>query len=425
MNPAFRDLTDQERLDWLRLIRSENIGPRSFQGLLERYGSAGAALDALPGLLRRSRSAREVKVCPVRDAEQEMDRARRLGVRFIAQCEAAYPAALRAIDAPPPLIAASGVIETLLRPSVAIVGSRNASASGLIFTERLAKGLGGSGYVVVSGLARGIDGKAHQSSLESGTVAVLAGGHERIYPSEHEALARRILASGALISEMPLAWEPRARDFPRRNRIVSGLSLGVVVVEANRRSGSLITARFANEQGREVFAVPGSPLDARAEGTNDLLRQGATMCTSAEDVLTALAPAVDGRAGRPSLAEPRTHEPTTEPLWDELDLFADPDAPPVRSSSSEAARPRATATLAETDVTDPGAGSDLDRLVGLIGPVPMQVDELIRASALAPRDLQAALMELEIAGQIRRHDGNRVSLNFEARDEAAGSSTKL
>ncbi len=365
----------------------------------------------------RARSAREIKICSVGEAEKEMDTARRAGVRFVALCEAAYPSTLRAIDAPPPLLALSGAAEALLRPTVSIVGSRNASASGLIFTERLARGLGSNGYIVVSGLARGIDGKAHQSSLETGTVAVLAGGHDRIYPSEHEALAKRIVQRGALVSEMPLGWEPRARDFPRRNRLVSGLSLGVVVVEASRRSGSLITARFANEQGREVFAVPGSPLDARAEGTNDLLRQGATMCTSVDDVLNALAPTLEQDRARPSLAEPFDAEATIGPLWDEIDLFANPDLTPQDGGFSDSGRPK-PATYAEAADADPV--TVLDRIVGLIGPVPMLVDELIRAAALAPRELQAALMELELAGKIRRYDGNRVSLNFEPR-QGSGS----
>lgn len=410
MNPALRDLTDAERLDWLRLIRSENIGPRTFQSLLDRYVTARSALAALPDLIRRNRGAREVKLCSVEDAEREMERARRLGVRFVASCESGYPASLRAIDSPPPLIGVSGQLDVLQRPAVAIVGSRNASASGLIFTERLAKGLGAGGYVVVSGLARGIDGKAHQSSLDTGTVAVLAGGHERIYPSEHEALGRRILERGAVISEMPLAWEPRARDFPRRNRIVAGLGLGVVVVEANRRSGSLITARFANEQGREVFAVPGSPLDARAEGTNDLLRQGATMCTSVEDVLSALAPASEGARNRLSLAEAQAVDPGADPLWEEADLFSDrdlaDDGPRFRTPSASGARSASP---------DEEPTSDLDQVLELIGPAPMQVDDLIRASALPPRVLQATLTELEVIGQIRRHDGNRVSLNLARR----------
>ncbi|HEX4769028.1 MAG TPA: DNA-processing protein DprA [Lichenihabitans sp.] len=419
MTPALRDLSDGERCNWLRLIRSENIGPRTFATLIARYGDAGAALDALPALIARGRAgARGVTIFPADAAARELDAARRLGVSFLALCEPAYPAPLRAIDAPPPLIAVKGSLEALRRPMVAIVGSRNASGSGLIFADRLAKGLGDAGYVVVSGLARGIDGRAHQASLASGTVAVLAGGHDRVYPSEHEALTRRIVENGALVSEMPLGWEPRARDFPRRNRLVSGLSLGVIVVEASRRSGSLITARFANEQGREVFAVPGSPLDARADGTNDLLRQGATLCASVEDVLGALAPVLGPAREGMTMAEPRSDAPEPEPLWEEIDLFAEGDelgpALPLRETlSSPVSQP------APPRISDGVA--DIDRVLELIGPTPVLIDDLIRASALPARHLQAALMELEIRHQVRRLDGNRVALNLER--AAAGASS--
>lgn len=402
MIPSARDLDDAERLDWLRLIRSENVGPRTFLTLLERYKSAGAALKALPGLARKATS-RSIVICSQADAEAEWNRARKLNIRFVALCEPGYPEALRAIDAPPPLLAVAGKLDVLSRPTVGVVGSRNASATGLILTERLTRGIAEAGYVIASGLARGIDVKAHMASLETGTIAVLAGGHAHIYPSEHEGLARRICEKGALISEMPLGWEPRAREFPRRNRIVAGLSLGVVVVEASRRSGSLITARFANEQGREVFAVPGSPLDPRSEGTNDLIRQGATLCTCAEDVVAALAPRRDGTPE--ALGEAPRDVPQTEPLWDELDLFADerpgePDrpAPPVA-----ALRPPQ-----DRDETPPGDDMAF-RIAALLGPAPISVDELIRASGLVPRVVQAALVELELDGRVERHDGNRVA----------------
>ena len=408
MNTALRVLSDRERLDWLRLSRSENVGPRTFANLLARYADAGAALAALPDLVRRKAAARPIAICSVEAAEQELERAHALGVTFVAQCEPAYPALLRRIDSAPPVIGVRGRIDLLQRPAVAIVGSRNASASGLVLTERLARGVGAGGYAVVSGLARGIDGKAHHSSLETGTIAVLAGGHDRVYPSEHEALARRIVERGVLISEMPLGWEPRARDFPRRNRIVSGLCLGVIVVEANRRSGSLITARFAAEQGREVFAVPGSPLDARAEGTNDLIRQGATLCSTVEHVLEALEPLRSGDASMP-LAEPPRREPDAEPLWDELDLFGD-----LEQSMSHR-----SADLAEADppFVEQGAQEPLgdpDAVLRLIGSAPIQIDDLIRASALPPSSLAVALVELEVLQKIQRHDGNRVSLAVQA-----------
>jgi DNA processing protein len=282
-------LSDGQLLDWLRLIRSENIGPRTFRELINRYGGASAALEALPALVARSLKGRAIRIADRDETLREIEASRAMGVRFVATSDPAYPPLLRMIDNAPPLLMIRGDAGALARPCVAIVGARNASASGLAFTERLARGLAREDYVIVSGLARGVDTTAHRACVETGTVAVLAGGHARPYPSENVPLLEKIVQSGgAVISEMPLEWEPRGRDFPRRNRLVSGLSLGAVVVEAARRSGSLITARFAAEQGREVFAVPGSPQDPRAEGTNDLLREGATLCACVEDVTRVL-----------------------------------------------------------------------------------------------------------------------------------------
>ena len=304
-------LNAAQRLDWLRLIRTEGVGPRTFRTLINRFGGAGAALEALPDLAKRG--AKRVVPVTRAQAEAELEAAARIGARLVAMGEDDYPKLLQAADSAPPLIAIRGQAAILSRPAIAIVGSRNASAAGLGFTERLARGLGEAGLVVVSGLARGIDARAHKASLASGTVAVLAGGHDRIYPANHQALVESILDSGgAVLAEMPMGWEPRGRDFPRRNRIISGLAYGTVVVEAARRSGSLITARFALEQGREVFAVPGSPLDPRAEGTNDLIRQGATLVSEVEHVTSAIAPLL-GRgdfeqgewATRPRPARPR------------------------------------------------------------------------------------------------------------------------
>src|ERR1700722_19278451 len=281
-------LTDQQRFDWLRLTRSENVGPRTFRALVTNCGGVAAALRALPELARRGGAKRPIRIASVEEVEKELIAARRLGVRFVAVGEPDYPPALQEIDSAPPILALRGRAATLRKAAVAIVGSRNASAAGLTFADRLARGLGQAGYVIVSGLARGIDQRAHMASLETGAVGGLAGGHGKPYPSEAVPLMERMVELGAVLSEMPIEWEPRGRDFPRRNRIVSGLALGVVVVEAARGSGSLITARFALEQNRQIFAVPGSPLDPRAEGTNDLLKQGASICTGPEDVLTAL-----------------------------------------------------------------------------------------------------------------------------------------
>ena len=300
------DLTDAQRLDWLRLFRSDNVGPRTFRMLLNHYGDARAALAALPDLARRGGAQRSPRICSREDAEREMDAAHELGVRFVGLGEPDYPARLREIDDAPPLLALRGQQDVLDRPMLAMVGARNASAAGQKFAERLARDLGEAGLVIVSGLARGIDAAAHRASLATGTVAVLAGGHARIYPPEHVDLLDAILSEGAAVSEMPVGWEPRSRDFPRRNRLVSGLALGVVVVEAAMRSGSLITARLAGEQGREVFAAPGSPLDPRAEGSNGLLKQGATLVTEANDVITMLEPILGRPATMAEVAEPAT-----------------------------------------------------------------------------------------------------------------------
>jgi DNA processing protein len=303
-----------------------------------------------------------------------------------------------------------GSAAILSRPSVAIVGSRNASASGLTFTERLARQLGEAGYAVVSGLARGIDTRAHRASLATGTVAVLAGGQDRIYPAENEPLLRQIVdEGGAVLSEMPIGWEARGRDFPRRNRIVSGLSYGVVVVEAARRSGSLITARFALEQGREVFAVPGSPLDPRAEGTNDLIRDGATLCSAVEHVTAALEPLLaSGPRPDADIREPGwTGE--TEALWDELDLLGIAPAPSriVESLTYPGADPSEVPVGGLNDDPNRTGG---DQLIALLSPSPTPIDDLVRQSGLPIRIVQMTLLELEIAGRLERHGGNAVSL---------------
>ena len=388
------------RFAWLRLWRSENIGPRTFQQLLTRYGSAEAALDALPGLIARNRPGRTIRIATVTEIEAEVAAAARLGARFVCRDEAGYPALLREIDSPPAVIALRGQASVLAKPAIAIVGSRNASAAGLAFAERLARGLAQAGYAIVSGFARGIDSRAHAASLATGTIAVLAGGHDKLYPADQGPFMDKILQDGAALSEMPLGWEARGRDFPRRNRLVSGLALGIIVVEAARRSGSLITARFAAEQGREVFAVPGSPLDPRAEGTNDLIRDGATFCADVDDVLRALADRSPGRGDLFTEAEKREEVP----LFDELDLFEQP-------KNARAATPQ---LFAETDVPPPRAADDtrspLERVVERLGPAPVSLDELARAADLSARDVRTAILELELAGRIERHGGGLVSL---------------
>jgi DNA processing protein len=364
-------LSEDERLDWLRLIRSTNVGPRTFRDLVNYCGGVRAALAALPDLGRRGGAGHSPRICSPEKAAAELEAARALGIEFVALGEPDYPMRLEMIDDPPPLIAVRGKLDALARPLIAIVGSRNASAAGAKFAERMARDLGSSGLVVVSGLARGIDAAAHRGSLASGTVAVLAGGHERIYPPQHTDLLEKLVIAGAAVSEMPLAWEPRAHDFPRRNRLVSGLSLGVVVVEAARRSGSLITARLAGEQGREVFAVPGSPLDPRSEGTNGLLKQGAIPVTEAADVVSMLEPILDRRLMPASVEEPSQEQPGLS------------DAEP------------------DTD--------DRTRIVGLLGPAPVSVDDLVRLSHTTPTIVRGVLLELEIAGRLERHGAGLVS----------------
>ena len=362
-------LTSAQRLAWLRLIRTDGIGPQTFRQMINREGSAEAALAALPALTRRIGLAPAIP--SLAEAEDELAGLERLGGRLILSSDPDYPPLLQFIHAPPPVLSAIGGAGLDLRRAVAIVGARNASTAGQKMTRILADDLGRAGYVVVSGLARGIDAAAHRASLGTGTVAVYAGGLDRTYPSENLALAQEIVASGGmLISEMPFGWEPRARDFPRRNRIVAGLSLGVVVVEAARRSGSLITARLALEQDREVFAVPGSPLDPRAEGGNHLIQQGAHLITGAADILETLRHA---SPPRPSLLEPGL---------DLLDITADRDI----------------------------SGDDLDRLLGVLSVTPVPVDDLVTTSRLPVSTVQALLLTLDLDGRIEWSSGQLVAL---------------
>jgi DNA processing protein len=407
------NLTDQQRLDWLRLIRSEQIGPRTFRGLINQYGSAADALEALPDLARRS-GRLKIKVASKADVEREMDKALRMGARFVASGEPDYPVALRAINDAPPLIAMRGNIAALKQPIVAIVGSRNASALGLKFTATLAQDLGAAGFTIASGLARGVDTSAHKVTLTTGTVAVLAGGHDRIYPSQNVPLLDALLEQGVAISEMPFGWEPRGRDFPRRNRIVSGLSLGVVIIEAARRSGSLITARFGLEQGREIFAVPGSPLDPRCEGTNGLIRQGATLCTSAADVVSVLTPLVGSLPAPKDGFNESLDETASAPLWDELDLpeinidrASVPNVSIAMNDDDDQQSPNAASSEMLANNTN---GATKARVIDLLGMSPTSIDDLARSSGLHLRDLQLILVELELSGRLDRHAGGAVSL---------------
>ena len=373
MNFSARALSDAERCDWLRLWRSQNVGPSTFFNLMRHFGSAAAALEAVPGMSVRGGRARAIKVASPAMAEREIEALEALGGRLIGWGEPDYPRPLAAIADPPPLIQVRGNVHLLCRPCLAIVGARNASAAGRRFARDIAAEIGRAGFVIVSGMARGIDTAAHQGGLETGTIAAVAGGVDVIYPEENTALYGDIHARGACLSEHPPGTRPTARHFPPRNRLISGLSLGVLVVEAAPRSGSLITARMALEQGREVFAVPGSPLDPRYRGTNGLIRQGAVLTESAGDILDALA----GMTSTP-LAEPGTE-----------DFGA-----AIARAPAEDELARARGTVCE-----------------MLGPVPVTVDELLRECQMSAPVVLTILLELELAGRLERHPGGRVSLN--------------
>ena len=361
------DLSNREKLAWLRLIRSDGIGPVTFRRLLARCGGAEAALEALPELAKASGRRKPFRAYAIDSAKAELDSARKIGANFVADGEAAYPEALSAISDAPPLICCLGHPHLLAGPAVAIVGARNASAVGRKIAREIASGLGDAGYTVVSGLARGIDGVAHQAALEAGTVAAVAGGVDQIYPPEHADLHAAIAAQGAIVSERPIGYAPQGRDFPRRNRLISGLSLGVVVIEAARRSGTLITARFALEQGRDVFAVPGSPLDPRCQGTNKLIQDGAMLVQSAADVCDAL------ESQRFKLREPK-------PFSDyETETPGEIDAIKVRALR--------------------------EALMELLGPTPVHRDDLIREANAPPGALADALLELVLAGEVVESGG--------------------
>jgi DNA processing protein len=364
----------EELLDWLQLIRTGSVGPITFLGVLRRYGTARAALAALPVLAARGHT--QVTIAPRPAIEAEDAKLRAFGGRWLALGDPDYPPPLAAIADPPPVLAVKGESALLVRPTVAIVGARNASAVGRRFAETLARDLGHAGFTVVSGLARGIDTAAHEGALATGTIAALAGGIDVPYPAANAALQAEIAKGGTLVAEMPFGLAPRALNFPRRNRLIAGLAKGVIVVEAALKSGSLITARQALEQGREVFAVPGAPADPRARGTNDLIRQGAGLVESADDVIAAL--------GRPT---PPT--PSVRPVASAPPITADPTAPPRNE-------------------VEPG--TQASEIYMLLSQTPIDIDELVRHAHLTPATVLTILLGLELAGHIVRHPGGRVSL---------------
>jgi DNA processing protein len=369
-SPAGPRLSDRQRIAWLRLIRTPNVGPATFRDLINRFGSAETAIEMLPELARAAGNLFAPKVPSPAEAEAEIAVAAKMGASFIGIGEPDYPPLLRRMDYPPPLLAVKGNAAVLSLPAIAIVGARNASLAGIKMARMIAADLGREGYAIVSGLARGIDAAAHEASLDTGTIGVLAGGLDRPYPPENLQLFKDIGQRGAVISEMPFGWTPRAQDFPRRNRLVAGSTIGLVVVEAAQRSGSLISARLAGEMGRLVFAVPGSPLDPRAAGTNGLLKDGAILVTEARDVLEAVRP-MEERRPPPTLSAP-----------DPSDFDAAPAAAPA----------------------------DRARIVEALGPTPVGVDEIIRHTGLHPAQVFMVLLELDLAGRLERHSGGSVSL---------------
>jgi DNA processing protein len=368
-------LSSAEKLQWLRLIRSPNVGPITFFRLLERFGSAFDAVNALPSI-SRGRS----KPISLGEAEDEAVKLMNYGCRMIALPDPDYPDLLRNIDDPPPLITVRGNVSLLHLRSLGIVGSRNASANGKRFTRKIAADIGALGIVINSGLARGIDAEAHCGAQDTGTVGVIAGGIDNIYPKENAALYGKLAEQGTIISEMPFGAQPQPQHFPRRNRLISGLSLGVLVVEANARSGSLITARTALEQGREVFAVPGWPGDPRSRGANHLIRQGAVLVESAEDIVDNL--------GDP---RPRVVPNVTTELRQTKKIVAFP------GEDGQKAAPRDSGTVTM-------------QIEKSLTTAPITVDELIRQCQFSTAEVTIALLELELAGRLERHPGNKVSL---------------
>ena len=399
--------SEAEAIDWLRLARSRRVGPATFIRLLREHGSAAAALAALPGIAAAA-GARDY-VPAARDVvAAEWAAGHATGARPLLLGTAEYPALLAAADDPPPFLWALGDAALPGRRAVALVGARNASALGSRMAARLARELGAAGLAVVSGLARGIDAAAHEAALPTGTVAAVAGGVDVVYPSENAGLAARIAEQGCLLAEQPMGWEPRAQDFPRRNRIISGLALGVVVVEGADRSGSLITARCALDQGREVMAVPGSPLDPRAGGCNQLIRDGATLVRSAADVIEALAALLEvpPAPGRAAAADLNSRRAAAADLNSRRAEAAD-----LNSRRAAAADRSPSPDPSTSPDPNPPAAEGLEvRLLELLGPAPSPEDLLIRTTGAPPAAVAAALLELELEGLVSRHPGGLVSL---------------
>ena len=377
-HPPLPPTTEDTRYSLLRLLRSKRVGPVTFHRLLAQYGSAQNALDALPEMAR-SAGIKGYKICPTNAVDAEFKAAKAAKARLLCFSDPTYPKLLAQLREAPPLMWAIGDISLLERPMISLVGARNASSLGIRMARSLAQNLGEAGYVVVSGLARGIDTAAHEAALNTGTIAVQAGGVDEIYPAQNIHLAAAIGDSGLRLSEQPMQRRPQARDFPKRNRIIAGLSRAVVVVEAAAKSGTLITAQDALDFGREVLAVPGHPFDARSSGCNRLIRDGALLIRDANDILNAL----------PPLAAPPA-APTSRPA-SLRDAMAELPAPPPQRRS-----------LADTNALH-------QKILGCLGPSPTSESDLMRDLALPPQELSPALTDLELDGTIQRQPGGLLS----------------
>lgn len=365
-----RNLSDQEKIDWMRLIRTENIGPMTFYDLMRKFTHANNILDRLPFMAKNAGKQENIRIPSISDIEKEIDDLAKLGGQFIFSCEPNYSRNLSFVDDAPPVLATLGRIELLSQPNLSIVGARNSSINSEKFAFNIAQKMGAQGYVITSGLARGIDRFAHMGGLPTGTIGVLAGGIDQVYPPENQSLYDEMKEKGLILAESPLGVEPIARLFPKRNRIVSGLSKGVLVVEAALRSGSLITARMALEQGREVFAVPGSPFDPRCKGTNHLLKEGASLVEKVDDILA---------------------------IFDQEKQVAFLD------ESESAYEAGANVDLDEKDVS-----IAREEILNKIGSTIVDLNDLMHAIESPKPYVLTALLELELAGKITRESGGKI-----------------
>jgi DNA processing protein len=376
-------MNENNIIDWLRLIRSENIGTKTFHNLVDIYGNPTKALDAIPELAKKGGRAKNINICSKESAIKELEQIEKYGAKLVCEFDHNYPALLKHIDDAPPALTIKGNLSCLQKKSVAIVGSRNSSLNGNRFAGLIASELANGGYVITSGLARGIDGSAHIASLKSGTIAVVAGGIDVIYPPEHTKLYHDITENGVIIAELPFGTSPKAQNFPQRNRIISGLSYACIVIEASMRSGSLITAKMALSHNRELFAVPGFPMDARYQGTNWLIQQGAHIVTTPKDVLQSINSLLDIKQ--------------TAFLEEQKQIFTTNNNLPGEQDLSEAR----------------------NILLNCLGSSPISIENIIEDFHLPSKSVMVAILELEIAGRIERLSGNRINMIYNQDDELA------